>query len=262
MKKNQASRSFCTSLLLICLFTIGGCVRVPPQAVVLSRTVGERLPDLQASHEAFVSAYFQVSRERIQDFLDQRWIPTFLGKFVAESKLMDQLENVKHFTDQQNTALQAKLQSAGISSDEQAKVIKAVNDAFGDPDRGKLVLLFSESALKQIELKRKALLDPIDAQERSSLEELRRDYAQLEQAQATVTAHLSSIQKVTDEQNQVLARLGLLKSRDAIIDKALQTNQQIMSILNAGDDAENTVKQLGEAIKKLGIPTVNPSQPN
>jgi hypothetical protein len=67
-----------------------------------------------------------------------------------------------------------------------------------------------------------------------------------------VTAHLSSIQKVTNEQDQVLARLGLLKSRDEIVDKALAANQEIMSILNSGHDAETTLKQLTDATKNLG----------
>ncbi len=246
-------------LIVSCLLPIG-CVKVPAQAVVLSRTVGERLPDLQVSHEAFVSAYFQLARERMEDFLDQRWIPTFLGNFVEKSDLMSKLENVQPFTQEQNNRLQTKLQEAGISPADQAKIIRAVNNTFGDPDRGKQVLLFSEAALKQIEIKRKALLNPIDEQERQSLAELRRVYAQVEQAQGTVTAHLSSIRKVTEEQDQVLARLGLLKSRDAIIEKALETNQQIMGILDAGKDAEKTVEELEGVAKKLGTPQER--QPN
>lgn len=253
MRNANSVLKICITLLGVSasIFITTGCAKVPPQAVILSRTVGERLPDIQASHEAFVSAYFEVSRQRVQDFLDQRWIPIFLENFVADSQLMEKLENVKHFNDQENGRLQSKLQGAGISGEEQAKIIAAVNDAFGDPDRGKLVLLFSASALREIEVKRKALLDPIDAQERATLNELRQNYAQIQQAQATVTAHLSSIQKVTNEQDQVLARLGLLKSRDEIVDKALAANQQIMSILNSGKDAETIVKQLTDATKSL-----------
>jgi len=233
------------AFLAVCLpFVQSSCVKVPAQVVILSRTVGERLPDLQASHEAFVSAYFDLARARVEDFLDQRWIPVFLGNFVRQADLMQKLENVQSLTAEENARLQAKLQESGISPDEQAKLIRAVNSALGDPDRGKQVLLFSEAALKQIEIKRKSLLSPIDDQERQSLEELRKVYAQVEQAQSTVTAHLSSIQKVTDEQDQVLARLGLLKSRDEIIEKALTTNQKIMGIIDQGNDAQKTIQEL------------------
>jgi hypothetical protein len=249
-------------ILIVCILSDSACVKVPAQAVVLSRTVGERLPDLQASHEAFVSAYFQLSRERVEDFLDQRWIPTFLGNFVAKSDLMQKLENVEPFTEEQNTRLKAKLQQAGISPADQEKIIQAVNNAFGDPDRGKLMLLFSEAALKQIQLKRKSLLNPIDEQERQSLSQLRTVYAQVQQAQDAVTAHLSSIRNVTDEQDQVLARLGLLKSRDTVIEKALETNQEIMGILDAGKDPEKTVEELEGLVKKLQKPAVEESRPN
>jgi DNA repair ATPase RecN len=217
---------------------------------------------LQASHEAFVSAYFQLSRQRVEDFLDQRWIPTFLGNFVEQSNLMQALENVRPLTDAQNTHLQANLQSAGISPADQAKVIQAVDNAFGDPDRGKQVLLFSEAALKQIQIKRKALLAPIDEQERKSLDELRKVYAQVQQAQDAVTAHLSSVQKVTEEQDQVLERLGLLKTRDAVIDKALETNQEIMSVLDAGKSAEQTVTDLETIVKQLGSQGSGQNPPN
>src|SRR3954469_569520 len=90
------------ALLIFFALAFSSCVRVPPQAVVLSRTVGERLPDLQASHEAFVSAYFDVARQRVDDFLDQRWIPTFLGKFVQDADLMQKLENVQPLTSEQS----------------------------------------------------------------------------------------------------------------------------------------------------------------
>jgi hypothetical protein len=251
MTNKTLGRIVVALLTIVFCLTFFSCARVPSQAVVLSRTVGERLPALQASHEAFISAYFEVSRERMEDFIDQRWIPTFLGNFVHDADLMQKLENVQPLTSGQNTQLQAKLQESGISPMDQVKVIRAVNVAFGDPDRGKLVLLFSEAALKQIETKRKSLLNPIDEQERQSLEELRKVYAQVEQAQSTVTAHLSSIHKVSEEQDQVLARLGLLKERDAIIDKALQTNQEIMGIIDAGKDAAKTVEELEAFTSKL-----------
>lgn len=247
-------------LVIVCVLSTSACVKVPAQAVVLSRTVGERLPDLQASHEKFVSAYFQLSRERVDDFLDQRWIPTFLGNFVVESKLMDQLENVSPLTPAQNAQLKARLEQAGITGGDQDKVFRAVSNALGDPDRGQLVLLFSESALKKIEAKKKALISPIDDQERKVLAELRNVYAQLQQAQSTVTAHLSSVQKVTEEQDQVLQRLGLLKTRDEVVEKAIDTNQQIMGIINAGQEAGETLDKLERFIDTLG-PAGAGSQP-
>lgn len=250
-RKKCVIKSGAALLLMLAVLGSSSCVKVPAQAVVLSRTVGERLPDLQASHEAFVSAYFQLSRERVEDFLAQRWIPTFLGNFVQDADLMDKLENVRPLTDEQNTLLQKRLQDAGISASEQSKIIRVVNSAMGDPDRAKLVLLFSEAALEEIELKRKSLLDPINDLEATTLDELRKVYGQVQQAQGTVTAHLSSIRKVTEEQDQVLERLGLLKGRDAAIENAVSTNQRIMDVLDKGEAPESTMKQLENLINKM-----------
>ncbi len=242
-------------VLLIVAALDAGCARVPSQAVVLSRTVGQRLTDIQTSHEAFVRAYFQVTRQRLEDFLENQWIPTFLGKFVDESQLMNQLENIQPLTEEQKTRLKASLQAASISSSDQAKVLQAVGDALGSPDRGRLVIQFSKAALDQIEKKRKSLLGPVDELERQTLTELGRSYAQIEEAQSTVSAHLSSISKVTEEQDKVLKQLGLLEKRDAVVDKALSANDKLMGILNGGKDPEKTLSDLEEQIKNLRNPS-------
>lgn len=246
-------KAFNTSFFLLFLvagiLSITSCARVPQQAVILSSTVGERIADLEASHEAFVSAYFGLTRDRIEDFLTERWIPTFLGKFVKEAKLVDELMSVQPLTSEQLTRLTTELQNANIQGAIQLKILQAVNSALGDPDRGELVLVFSELALKKIEERRNSLIDPIDELERRTLEELRKAYSQLKQAQSTVTAHLSSIRKVTEEQDKVLERLGLLRKRDQIVETAIKTSEEIMGILDAGKGAADTLKELEAKLK-------------
>ncbi len=191
----------CVFCLVLCVGSTG-CVRVPEQAVVLSNVVGERIGDMQASHEKFVTAYFQLTRERLEDFITQRWVPTFLGDFVKEAQLIKELAEAQSLTDKEVQLLTEALQGAQISDVDQ--VISAVQSAFADPERGQIVLEFSEEAIKQIELKRKSLIDPINAFEAKTLDELRKAYSQLKQAQSTVTGHLSSIKEVTDAQDKIL----------------------------------------------------------
>jgi len=130
-----------------------------------------------------------------------------------------------------------------------------VGDALGSPDRGRLVLQFSKAALDQIEKKRKSLLGPVDELARQTLTELGRSYAQIEEAQSTVSAHLSSISKVAEEQDKVLKQLGLLEKRDDVVDKALSANDKLMGILNGGKDPEKTLSDLEEQIKNLRNPS-------
>ena len=242
----------CVFCLVLCVGSTG-CVRVPEQAVVLSNVVGERIGDMQASHEKFVAAYFQLTRERLEDFITQRWVPTFLGNFVKEAQLIKELVEAQSLTDKEVQLLTEALQGAQISDVDQ--VISAVQSAFADPERGQIVLEFSEGALKQIELKRKSLIDPINAFEAKTLDELRKAYSQLKQAQSTVTGHLSSIKEVTDAQDKILERLGLTRQRDSIIQSAIDANEKVTSIIDAGKDAAATVssleKELTAKVKEL-----------
>src|SRR3989442_1230035 len=96
------------AVLLLILLT-GACARVPQQAVILSRVVGNRIADVQASHEGFVTAYFHLTRQRIDDFLVQRWTPVFLANFVRESELMDKLESVQTLSEADLARLTAEL---------------------------------------------------------------------------------------------------------------------------------------------------------
>jgi hypothetical protein len=241
-------------LILFPILLSDGCAKIPPQAVVLSRTVGQRLTDLQTSHEAFVRAYFQVTRQRIEDFLTNQWTPTFLADFVDKADFITKLENVQPLTSEQQLKLVSSLHAAGISPADETRVIQAIGNALGSADRGKLALQFSEAALNQIQAKEKSLLSPIDDLERQTLTELAGAYAQVQQAQSAVTSQLSSISNVTEEQDKVLKQLGLLEKRDAIVDKAVNANQTIMDILDSGKDAETTLKDLEEHIKNLQKP--------
>ena len=49
----------CVFCLVLCVGSTG-CVRVPEQAVVLSNVVGERIGDMQASHEKICCRVFSV----------------------------------------------------------------------------------------------------------------------------------------------------------------------------------------------------------
>jgi len=230
------------------------CATVPKEAVTLSVVVGTRLGEMQALHEKAVTSYFAVTRERIEGFIDDRWTPEFLGVFVKDSDLTNRLAGVKPLSDEQTKDIAAELDKAGVAKASQPAIIGAVNSAFGNPDRGRLVLQFSQAAVLQIEAKRKTLLDPVNAMEKRAITELRAAYAQLIQAQNTVTGHLNSVQKVTESQDKALQQLGLLQKRDEIIDGALKTNDEIVGLLNTGKGALEVVKQLESKLGAQAAP--------
>ena len=64
------------------------------------------------------------------------------------------------------------------------------------------MLDFAQVALAEIEVQRSELMDPLNQQEQEVLAHLAESYAQLQQAQAQVTAYLSSAQDVTRSQDE------------------------------------------------------------
>lgn len=243
---------------------LGGCAKVSEQSVVLSSVVSQRVSALQASHEAFVQGYFEVTRQRIDDFLRQRWVPVFLGEFVQDAtgqgeSLEDVLASATPLSSEDLARLTEALQKEGIS--DPAAALRAIQSVFGAPVRGKLVLQFAEAAIGKIQQKRLSLISPVEELERRTLQELRTAYSQVQQAQNAVTGHLRSLVKVQQEQDQILEKVGLLEKRDALIDKAIGINEQITSVIDSGAEAQQTVQQLEQTLDRLAAERQQPSPP-
>ena len=239
-------------LVAVVSLSLTGCASVPREAVELSHVASRRVADTQSAHEALAHAYFRLSRDRIEDFLQHRWIPTFLANFVAGAKLMDELQNPIALTEEQRRRLQEELARAttlrGQSLDQ---AVLAVNSAFADSARGSIVLEFADAALEQIATQRRALLDPIDEQERLVLDALRTNYAEMMQIQSAITGFIQSAHDVRAEEDAVLRRLNLLQARDSLVARAISLNDAVLKLTDQGGDAEATLRQIRE---KLGIP--------
>jgi hypothetical protein len=247
-----------TIVLCAVLALAAACATVPKQAVTLSAAVGTRLADMESAHEKAVSGYFQLTRERVESFLADRWIPDYLGALVKEGDFVNMLIATKGIRKDQEVSLTAELDKAGVSKASQPGIVAAVSSAFANPERGKLALQFSEQAVQDIEAKRRSLIDPINAQEKQALAELRTAYAQLIEAQSTVTGHLNSVHKVTEAQDEAFAKLGLLRQRDEAIAKAININDEVGGILNKGKNAIETLKDLEARLKPSAVPALAP----
>ena len=219
------------------------CATVPREAVELSQLVGHRITDMQISHEAFVAEYFRVSRERIEDYLEQQYVPLFLENLVRDADLQGHLSAAQPFTEEQLERLRSELEGV-VSERDQEAVVTAVSSAFGDAERGQIVLEFAQAAMREIDKKRGSLLGPLADQEARALSELRAAYAELTEMQSTVTSHLGSVRDVQMEQEEILSRLGMLKQRDAAISAAAGLNDAVLNAIDKGESAEKTIEEL------------------
>jgi hypothetical protein len=220
------------------------CASVPKEAVELSTLVGEQITSVQASHEAFVSEYFRVSRERLEDFLQYRWVPEFMTTFVRDADLIALLEVPEPFDETELARLEQELAGLGLVQPGEAEVLAAVKRALGDEERGQILLEFAQAAIEQIEAQRRELLDPLDALELETLEVLRETYADLGAAQASVTAYLHSVRDVAVERDRILEELDLLEARGRAVTSAVSLNDSIQDLLARSGEAEDTILEI------------------
>lgn len=245
----RARARYIGTMTLVVAMLGTACASIPREAVELSNVVGTRIATLQVGHEALLAEYFRLSRDRIDDFLMQRWVPQFLENFVADADLLGKLTSVEPLGDDRVASLVQELQRRGVEGDAATVAVAAVQSAFGDGERGQIVLEFAEAATTEIETRRSSLFAPLERTERAAMKELRGIYAELIAAQNSVTAHLTSIHEVQVQQDAILSRLGLLQERDRALDQAISINERIVGIIDSGEEVTEILKQLGEAVE-------------
>jgi hypothetical protein len=240
------------------------CVSVPPEAVVLSNLVGTQIAEHRASHEEFVRRYYASSRSVVEMFLRNRWVPEYLGTFVARSEVMDLLVTPDEVFDEERLErLRDEIMAvSGIGEVRTPLILEAVTRVVGDAERGQIMLDFAEVAIGEIEAQRGELLDPLDQQEEAVLDHLAESYAQLQQAQAQVTAYLGSAQEVTRSQDEVLESMGVRSMRDAALDRAIWLSERLTAAAKAGATAAEALEEMKAIIEEAGTDeSLEPEEP-
>ena len=230
------------------------CASVPQEAVVLSGLVGNQIAAHRASHEAFVRQYFASSRDVVEMFLRDRWIPEYLGTFVEDSGVMELLALPDEvFTEEQLGRLNEEIMAiSGIGEARTPLVIEAVGRVFGDAERGQIMLDFAAVAVREIEAQRSELLDPLFLQEQRVLNHLAASYGQLQQAQNQVTAYLASVREVTRSQDEILDAMGLRQPRDDALDQAVRLSEQLGAAARAGSTAAEALEEMKAILGSAG----------
>lgn len=214
----------------ICAFLLG-CAQVPPQSVELSATLGRDLLELQRSHRKAVDLLHDRDIERVNTYMQQTAIPTYVGIVV--------------------TAVGPKL-AADLAKANAANATQADKDLIYDEMR-KTVLGISS----RIEKQRQELSAPIENARRERLQELDLAYAQMQRANSVLTAHLASIVKVSSVQDELLAKAGLKDFRQKVGDTALTLDKQIEGALSSAANAEDAVAKVKAVFEKLNKQTSN-----
>jgi len=248
------------ALFLLLPLLTASCASVPEEAVVLSNVVGTQIAEHRASHEAFVRRYYARSRDVVEMFLRDRWVPEYLDRFVTHSGVMELLVTPEEvFSEDDLERLREEIMAvSGIGEVRTPLVMDAVSRVFGDAERGRIMLDFARVAMDEIEAQRAELMEPLDEQEREVLTHLSESYGQLQQAQAQVTAYLASTGKVSRSQDEVLEVLGLRRVRDDALERAVRMSERLTAAARTGETAMEALEEMKEIIRAGGAGALEP----
>lgn len=208
--------------IILAVSFICACAQAPKEAVTLSDLVGKDLVAMRTAHTALVRQYFGSMRENVNAFVDYTYRP-----FIVE-KTMKDLDLVK---------------------DIQAAAAGRHQDGLDALD---VMEIYVEEAIDQIQSFRAEMLAPINAQESQLLADLDRSYNAMINASATVTAHLRSITKVHEAQQQALSHLGVdPRLQERIAGQAAKLSGDVNDLLAKARAGKETLDALPEKLKAI-----------
>ena len=237
--------------------TLAGCVSAPRATLELSDVVAEQTASLQSSHRQLVEAYFAELERRIDDFVDYQWTPDFLARAVASEQVQQATDEIRAGMDIDADRLRRTVtESRAFTAAETEIVMSALESAqLGyRAQLGQVMIDFSSSALLEINNRRRSLKAPLEENRRKLLASLDESYSNLQAGQAALRAHLASVVQLVEEQDQILAKLNLLKQRDAAMDAAIEAGDGAAKAAEKLIDAERRVDTLRNK-RRTSIPT-------
>ncbi|MEE9318821.1 MAG: hypothetical protein V3U76_00085, partial [Granulosicoccus sp.] len=159
------------------LLALSGCASVPPEAAALSEQLGSRLSDIEAAHVNLVEDFFTEKRERVDDYIEAVWVPTFAREF---------------FNDPVNQQMW--------------DVVVASTDPM---DRVIFLSMVGPALQKNINTQRRTLIEPLDMLEREVTRQLRTEYVNTRAINQSLTAYLHTASELGENRQRYLDKLGL-----------------------------------------------------
>ena len=182
-------------LLVFILYTsfsvvVGGCASVPKESVELSYTIGKDLESLHQSYKTLITRYFDSLRLQVNSAIDRVFIPAYINDFVTTGQLIQHAQK----------------------------------------ERSDLVEAWARIAVETIDKERISRIAPIDKSEKELLTSVNDAFDKAVRANATITAHLNSIRKVAQVQDEILESLKLKDVRDQINNALIDASKKAEEI--------------------------------
>lgn len=209
LKKLQITLS---SLLLVLLSW--GCVSVPQASVELSGELTRMIDHSRQTHLNLLDGYTAKHKAEIENFLTEKYVPSFTANFVAESGVL------------------ANIQSAET-----------------DEEKGAEILEFAEAAFPIIDEQRRIYMEVVNEMDQVIRREIEAHYQNMLNVNQALTAHLASAADVVQTRQHLQQQLGLNTENSLL--SLNRINETMEKMLDIDTKAEDIPELLNEFKRKL-----------
>jgi len=221
-------------LLCLCLLAlVGSCAQVPKESVELSTTVGRDVAAAHGSHRKLAQTLFARIKRDVNRFVDDVYAP-FQIQFVLEQQKQRKAQGNPN-----------NLFSILEYASQRAQDAQAQKDALG------AMQIIVEDVRADVEEYRSMRLAPVLKQEDEVVAAIDRVYEQIKRGNATLTAHLASVVKVHEAQDELLSKANLEGLRQKVGVSLSDASERVAEFVGKAKKVEGSVDKASAQIKKL-----------
>lgn len=208
------------NIVLLCGLWLCGCVSVPPEASALSEQLGSRLTAIERAHRNLVEDFFVQKRQRVDEYIDEVWLPVFAQEF---------------FADPANQALWSEV----IASNNRS-----------DPVR--FVMVVGPALQQNINAQRTQLIKPLDELEQEVLRQISAEYQSAQSMNQSLTAYLHTVSDIGENRTRYLSQLGVDEGDlTGFIEQADAAVTRLINQVDTVGDYANSVSTYQESLNTL-----------
>jgi len=211
-------------VFLLCgLILAAGCASVPEESIELSATVGRDLAAVHTANRNLAVLHFNSLLAEVDRFANEVYRPYIIEATVEDLDLV------------------AQFQTALAGNHELAL------------DPLEVLGIYSEEVVAQIDVFRREMRAPLEAQRDSVVSSIDQAFQQLQTANAVVTGHLASIAKVHDAQAELLADVGLEDYQQKVATGLANLSADLAHALAVARDVDQEVSDIEDLVERVRV---------
>jgi hypothetical protein len=221
------------ALVVALALSMVACAIVPKETVELSTTVGRDIATARESHRALAYTLFGRMKQDVNRFVDDIYAPYQIQFVLAQQKKRQAGGNENNLFSVMESAMQQP------------------RDAQAQKDVLLVMQAVVEAVHEDVEKYRQLRMSPVLSQEQEVITAIERIYDQMERGNAVVTAHLASVVKVHQAQDEILAEADLAGLRERIGVTLSGASADLAAFVNGAQKVEGSIDEASAKVDEM-----------